>query len=121
MDPNETHQSIAQQVDHMKPDHLRPGVDVGMEVIDEATLRILLPYKGGHVDVRYDQGPDTYTVTRTETVKLGSLVMPCERDPISDIHCDQLGELVFGEDAKPWRQPFGGIVDMDTGETIVEF
>jgi hypothetical protein len=40
---------------------------------------------------------------------------------VSGIYCDQLGELIFGEDAKQWSQPFGGIVDMDTGEKIAEF
>ena len=121
MDPNETHQNIAQQVDHMKPDHLRPGIDVGMEVRDENTLRILLPAKQCHVDVRYDAGPDTYTVTQFELAKLGSMTAIVEREPVSGIHCDQLGELIFGDDAKPWTQAFGGIVDMDTGETIAEF
>jgi hypothetical protein len=120
MEPNQIHQNIAQQVDSMKPDHLRPGIDVGMEPIDRTTLRVLLPYRGGHVDVRYDEGPDTYTVTRTDTVKLGHLVMPCEREPLSDVYCDQLGELVFGDDAKGWSQPFGGI-STDGGQTWKEF
>jgi hypothetical protein len=119
--PNQIHQTIAQQIDHMKPDHLRPGVDVGMEVRDETTLRILLPAKQCHVDIRYDQGPDTYTVTRYELKRLGRATATVERDPISDVYCDQLGELVFGDDAKRWSQPFGGIVDMTSGETIAEF
>jgi hypothetical protein len=121
MDPNETHQNIAQQVDHMRPDHLRPGVDVGMEVRDESTLRILLPAKQCHVDVRYDAGPDTYTVTQYELARLGQATAIVQHEALSGIYCDQLGELIFGEDAKQWSQPFGGIVDMDTGETIAEF
>jgi hypothetical protein len=97
----------------MKPDHLRPGVDVGMEVRDETTLRILLPAKQCHVDIRYDAGAGhlhghaVRAEARSATRRRSS-----SASPMSGIHCDQLGELVFGEDAKPWSQPFGGIVDM---------
>lgn len=121
MEAGPIHQSIAQQVDHMKPDHLRPGIDIGMEVLTATTLRVLLPYIGAHVDVTYEEGADLYTVTRTEQAKIGQLVMQVEREPLTGIYCDQLGELIFGEDAKQWTQSFGGIVDPDTGETIVEF
>jgi hypothetical protein len=120
MEPNETHQSIAQQIDNMKPDHLRPGIDVGMEVIDEATLRIVLPAKRAYVDIRYDSGPDTYTVTATDRATLGATSVLVEHDPISGIYCDQLGEFVFGDDAKDWDLPFGGI-STDGGQTWTEF
>src|SRR3954466_9320177 len=105
--PNEVHQSIAMQIDSMKPDHLRPGLDIGMEPIDETTLRIILPAKRAYVDVRYDRGPHTYTVTATARAPLGATSVLVQRDPISDVYCDQLGEMVFGEDAKEWSLPFG--------------
>jgi hypothetical protein len=120
MEPNQLHQNIAQQVDHMKPDHLRPGVDVGMEVLDATTLRIVLPGKQCHVDIRYDEGPDTYTVTQFELKQLGQMTAVVEHEPLSGIHCDQLGEMVFGEDAKAWSQPFGG-VSTDDGATWTTF
>jgi hypothetical protein len=118
--PNEVHQSIAMQIDSMKPDHLRPGIDVGMEPIDDTTLRIILPAKRAYVDVRYDSGPDTYTVTPTDRATLGKTSVLVQRDPISDVYCDQLGEMVFGEDAKEWSLPFGGI-STDGGKTWEEF
>jgi hypothetical protein len=118
MEPSQIHQTIAQQIDHTKPDDLKPGVDVGMQAIDDCTLAVVMPKAGTRVDVRYDAGPDTYTLTRSERV---GEIWVSTKPPMSDVYCDQLGELIFGSDAKPWSQPFGGIVDMDTGETIAEF
>ena len=120
MEAGPIHQSIAQQVDHMKPDHLRPGIDVGMEVVDATTLRILLPGKVAHVDVSYEEGHDLYTVTRTEQAKIGQLVMQVEREPLTGVYCDQLGELIFGDEAKQWTQSFGGITD-EQGNVIAEW
>jgi hypothetical protein len=117
MEANEIHESIAQQVDHMRPPGLRPGIDIGMEVVDEVTLRIMLhpgdAEQRRSVDVRYDRGPDTYTVTVHPPGQRG--------EPISDVYCDQLGELIFGrEDALPWRQPYGGIQILDANGNVVE-
>ena len=107
MKSNQIHQTIAQQIDHMKPDHLRPGIDVGMEPLDATTLRVLVRVDHdafARFDIRYDEGRDTYVFTAGDD------------EPISDIYCDQLGELVFGENAKPWTQPLVQISD-DDGET----
>ena len=120
IEPNQIHHNIAQQIDHMKPDHLRPGIDVGLEVLDATTLRVLLPGKQAQVDVRYDEGGDDYTVTRYEHAKLGKLAVMVEREPLTGVYCDQLGELIFGDDAKQWSQPFGG-VSTDGGETWTTF
>jgi len=109
MEHNEIHESIAQQIDHMRPPQMRPGYDVGIEILDESTVRVVLyPHDAEQrrsVDVRYDAGPDTYTVTAHPPGAQG--------DPISDVYCDQLGELIFGNAALPWRQPFGGIQILD--------
>ena len=118
--PTQIHQSIAQQVDHMKPEHLRPGIDVGMEPVDRTTLRILTyvrdPERRRAFDVSYDEGRDLYDV----------IAYPpgAAADPNTDVHtgvyCDMLGELLFGDDAEGWSLPFGGI-STDGGKTWKEF
>lgn len=111
--PNQLHQTIAAQIDHVLPEGLVPGKDVGMEVIDRTTLRILAyardPERRCAWDVRYDEGWDTYVLTRY--VPGG----PAE-EPISDVYCDQLGDLIFGDEAKPFTMPMVQI-SHDDGET----
>jgi|KBSMisStandDraft_5_1062788.scaffolds.fasta_scaffold1447226_2 hypothetical protein len=109
---NQIHESIAQQIDCMRPPHLRPREHVVMEVLDDQTLRVLVRTEPMRcTDIRYDAGPDTYTVTRYEVS--GGLI-PSE--PISDVYCDQLGEIVFGDEAMPFTLPLVAISD-DDGET----
>lgn len=112
MEPTEIHQTIAGQIDNTKPDDLKPGVDVGMEAIDANTLAVVLPKLGVRFDVRYDAGPDTYTVTRQDWM-MGVWVAA---EPISGLYCDQLGDLIFGEDAKPFTLPMT-MISTDDGET----
>lgn len=108
--PNDLHQTIAGQVDNMRPAHLTPGQDVQMEVVDETTLRVLVRRPAIRlIDIRYDAGPDTYTVTRYSMVD----GKPAPGEPLSDIYCDQLGELVFGEAAEQWTLPFIVIESID--------
>jgi hypothetical protein len=112
MKSNEVHETIAQQLHHMKPADLTPGVDVGMTAIDATTLAVIFPRDDRRVDVRYDRGPDTYTVT--EMIRAGECWLAA--DPRSDVYCDQLGELVFGENAKPWTAPLVVVTDGDGNE-----
>lgn len=120
MEPNQIHQTIAQQIDHMKPEHMEPGVDVGMEPCDATTLRIVTHVRDAErrraFDVSYDEGADLYNVV---CYPPGAAADP-ERDVHTGVFCDQLGELVFGDDAKPWTQSFGAITDFD-GNVISEF
>ena len=113
MDPNDVHQTIAQQIDHMKPEHLTPGVDIGIEVVDERAIRVLvLPHQESY-EIRLDPS-DTYTVTRSV---LDAQHRPIAAEqPLAGIYCDQLGEIIFGDEAKPWTQPMVQISD-DDGET----
>lgn len=117
MKPNDLHQTIAGQVDNMRPPHLTPGQDVQMEVVDEITLRVLVKRPAPRlVDIRYDRGPDTYTVT-PYTIKDGAATAG---EPLSDIYCDQLGEMVFGQVAEGWTLPFGGVQIIDEHGNVVE-
>lgn len=111
MKPTQLHENIAQQIDNMLPAGLVPGKDIGMGVVGESTLAVVLPKRGLRFDVRYDEGRDTYVLTRMEypsNVVLG--------DPISDVYCDQLGELIFGDEAKPFSLPMV-MISGDDGET----
>jgi hypothetical protein len=107
MEPNEIHQTIAGQLDHMKPDDLKPGVDVGMEATSEDTLAVIVVPTGTRATVRYDAGRDTYAV---------SVVRGDDDRFYDDVYCDQLGELIFGDEAKPFTAPMVQI-STDDGET----
>jgi hypothetical protein len=103
-------ETIAGQLHSMKPDHLIPGKDVGMVAIDKG---VIVSMASRIVTIVLDEAADLYGVTIDE-----------EDSPtrvFDGIFCDQLGELVWGDDAKPWNLPFGGIIDMETGETIAEW
>lgn len=112
--PNEMHQTMAHQIDHMRPAHLEPGRHIGMAVVDEDTLLVLVAPTATIAIVRYCHGPDLYSVTVNRW-----------QQPVKDydgIFCDQLGDLIFGVDAGEWSLPMGGIqiIDPVTGEVIEE-
>ena len=95
--PTALHQTIAGQIDNQKPAHLVPGKHVGMEVIDANTLRVIVVPTGVTADVRYDEGPDLYTVTVTNAAG--------EAAEYPGAYCDMLGDLIFGVDAQPATFP----------------
>lgn len=116
MEPTQLHQTIAQQIDHMKPDDLTPGVDIGMAVLNETTLLVRVmpatPNDDRSVDAHiiYNEGRDTYDV---------HLWQRGEKDEYSDVYCDQLGGLVFGEEhAKRWTQPMGSFTTFNEDGTV---
>lgn len=120
MKPNSIHQSIAQQIDHMKPDHMVPGKNVGMEILNETSLRVgLLDDRGfcySVTTVELDEGADLYnvqTITRTTATEPWSV-----GEKIEGVFCDQLGEFVFGDDAKPWTQKFGEVVSFNADGSV---
>lgn len=117
-------ETIAGQLHHMKPDEWVPGVDVGMEpgVSDDQLRVVIMKPLAEHctyrlVEVEYDRGSDLYNV---RVADLGAPDGPRTAE-YPRVYCDQLGELVFGLEAKQWTQPFGGISDPVTGETIAEW
>jgi hypothetical protein len=113
---------IARQIHNAKPDGLVPGRDVGFEPLGEDSLivRLAVEIRPGlrvtslRVVVTYDHGRDDYDV-RLET--------DSESKDLDRVYCDQLGELIFGEDAKPWDEPMGAIIteDADGNLEIREF
>lgn len=92
---------MARQVHLQKPSAFVPGEDVGFQPVGQDTLAVVLPKRGERVDVRYDAGPDTYTTTRM----LRRAGIWIAQEPVSDIYCDQLGELIFGSEAEPLNEP----------------
>jgi hypothetical protein len=120
---NELQETIAGQVAHMKPDWLRPGFDVIMstEGCDELSLDVMVHPFGGedemrYVRISYDEGMDTYvTVLKT--------VHDTQGERRENVFCDDLGKIVYGEDAKEWSQPFGAIITLNKDGTteIQEF
>jgi hypothetical protein len=63
--------------------------------------------------VRYDAGPDTYTVT---VRKHG------EDEPTvyGDVYCDMLGDLIFGINAEPATFPMVGVFVLDDNGDVIE-
>lgn len=115
MEPTEIHQIIAQQVDHMKPDDLTPGVDIGMAVLNATTLIVrIMPgepndARSKDVHIIYNEGRDTYDV---------HVWQRGEKDEYSDVYCDQLGVLCFGDHAAAWTQPMGALVTFNEDGTV---
>lgn len=107
LEPAAIHQTMAGQIDHMKPDHLVPGKDIGIEVRDANSITVSIPAQDLRATVEYRPGPDTYAV---EILRDGDV------SSFDDVYCDQLGELIFGNEAKPWSAPLVQISD-DEGET----
>lgn len=99
----QTVENIVAQIDHMKPDHLIPGVDIGMTVDGDVLIVNILP-GARRVEIGYDIGADLYTAV---------VYADGKRTEFDSVFCDQLGELCFGEQAKPWTMPFFEITDWE--------
>jgi hypothetical protein len=98
---------IARQIHNAKPDALVPGKDIGMDPLGETAIVVQIVVERvvtRRITVTYDEGPDTYTVRIEHRAGV---------DELAGIYCDQLGELVFEGDAKPWDEPFATIVLLD--------
>ena len=115
MQPNQIHETIAGQIDNMKPLDLTPGVDIGMAPLNETTLLVrVLPAepnsdRSKDIHVIYDEGRDTYDV---------HVWQRGEKDEYSDVYCDQLGTLCFGEYAQAWTLPMGSITTFNEDGTV---
>lgn len=114
MEYNATQTEIARQIHITKPDAYVPGVDVAMRPDnDPNTIEVLVLKTGLSAVIRYDAGPDTYTVTTTED--------GITRD-LTGVYCDQLGELVFGaENAKPFSEPMVEVITDEDDPRFREF
>lgn len=102
--PSAIHETMAQQIDHQRPPHLKPGEDIGIEVKDANTISITVPSMNMQATLEYLPGPDLYAL---------EILRDDEVSEFDRIYCDQLGELLFGSDAEPWTQPMGGLVSFD--------
>ena len=95
---------IAEQLDHTKPDNLRPGKDVGFQATNSG-LRFTITPMNRTGRVEYDEGMDSYTVTVHDK---GEATVVYE-----DVYADQIGELVWGDNAKDWTLPLVTITSWD--------
>lgn len=114
--PSDIQNTIAAQVAHMKPEHLRPGLDVGMEEGPDSNtlvIKILTELFPGnrtvvvlHREVRitYVEGRDTYDVVVEG--KDGA-------QTFENVYCDMLGQFVFGNEAKPFDMPMVVVTTWD--------
>lgn len=105
-EPTDIQLEIARQVAHMKPAHLRPGTDVVFLPIDDDSLAVWVRTDNTKALVTYDAGRDTYVLARQRVTDETAQMF-------DDVYCDQLGELIFGSDAKGWTMPFGEIYTDD--------
>src|SRR4051812_9002838 len=115
--------TIAGQLHHTLPDALEPGRDAGMIPLPDA-LGVYVGPRDRVAVVAYDAGGDTYdvavavappvrsvaTITHLMEWLLESLRTNAEVNPRvakvhRGLHCDQLGEFVWGDDAKPYTMP----------------
>lgn len=112
--PTQTHENIAMQIDHQKPDNLVPGRDVGMSALNATTVLVVVGPYDLAAAIEYDVDGDWYNVTVTTNVSERPTQHIYER-----VYCDQLGELVFGANAKPWTMPFGAVETYDNEGNVV--
>lgn len=114
--PSDIQETIAAQVANTKPDHLRPGLDVGMEEgADDNTLVVsilseLIPGNRAIVmldrtiRITYVEGRDTYDVV---------VERQDGAQTFEDVYCDMLGQLVFGDEAKSFSMPMVVVTTWD--------
>lgn len=67
--------------------------------MDEVTLRVHRRVGSTvyNTDVRYDRGPDTYTVTRHRLRNHGLDVE--SQEPVEGVYCDMLADVIL----RPWK------------------
>lgn len=106
------HETIASQIDNMRPPHLVPGKHIGIEPVDRLSIMVTVVPTGVTAMVRLDEGRDLYDVA---VCKHGG-----EATAYEGVFCDQLGDLIFGVNAEPWTLPFGGIQILDADGNVVE-
>lgn len=123
---------IAGQLHHTKPDALTPGTHVGMVPLASA-LGVYIGPRDRVAVVAYNAGSDEYDVavapappvhtaralTDLMTWLLESLVTNAHVSSevaklYRGVYCDQIGEFVWGDDAKPFTQPMV-VVDFGDG------
>jgi hypothetical protein len=107
MQTNSVLEQMAAQIHHVKPDHLVPGQTIGMRVKDERTLIVEVPCMRLQATVEYLPGPDLYSVER---------LLDDEVQSWSEVYCDQLGELIFGDAASEWTAPLVEVYVPDPNE-----
>jgi hypothetical protein len=92
-EPSPIVQTIAQQVQAGCEPSARAAIKRYVQ-LDETTLRVHVKIgrRVLNTDIRYDRGPDTYTVTRHRGWDGISFTTSTS---VSDIYCDQLAELCF--------------------------
>lgn len=97
--------TIAHQLHHMKPAALVPGRDVFLVGEEDGTLTVVTADRV--TNVRYDAGRDDYSVKHKADAdhEWG--------ETMHRIYFDQLGEIAFGSEAKPWTLPIVEIVTWD--------
>lgn len=125
-------ETIAQQLDNTRPDVIKPGRDAGMVPLPDA-LGVYIGPRDRLAVVAYDAGMDEYDVAVIEappvrtvaivTEELGRLLESLRTNAeVADakmyrgVHCDQIGEFVWGDDAKPYTLPMV-MTSWDDGET----
>jgi hypothetical protein len=92
---NEIAETIARQIDHQKPDKCEPGRDVQMAIANDTLLVAVIPLETvAHIS--YDKGMDLYSVALHKGTD--------NKKDFDGVHCNQLGEIIFGKKAKPWTQ-----------------
>jgi len=105
MEPNDTHEIIAHYLHHTKPEHLKPGRDVGIAIMDEHTvIAHVLPLLTIAV-ITYQPGPDLFDVTISDAT-------PKVRE-YAGVYCDQLGELIYGTGAGEFTLPLVEMFEMN--------
>lgn len=106
--------TIAHQLDHMLPEGWIPGIDVGFEPSTTDPNTLTVKRRDGHVaEVTYDEGMDLYNV----------FVKRPGKDDVEShegIFCDQLGEIVYGEQASTWTLPMGAVVTFNEDGSVAE-
>lgn len=114
--------TIAGQLHHTKPDAFEPGRDVGMIPLNnDNALGILVNPADRIVVINYDAGADEYdvaaldappirtlqSVERLMGVLLAAILSndSSEIEVLRGLGCEQIGEYVWGEQAKPFTLP----------------
>lgn len=102
-------EEISRQLHNTKPDALLARTDVVMLPLDERTLLVVIfPRKRAAV-VHFDPDENVYLVIRED---------PSGRKVTDNVQNVQLGQLVWGPDAKPYTLPTIYVIDAETGEIV---